>query len=76
MGQKVKQFIRFQKVKSHFGFLLLERVEKDGSEIPKKNFNLQKNSLISKWSQIRDIVSVTNSYEPTNEDYLGRVLKW
>ena len=50
----------------------MERVEKDGT----KNFNLQKNNLISKWSQIHEIILVTDSYEPTNEDNLRRVLNF
>ena len=38
--------------------------------------NLQKNSLISKWSQINVITSVINSYEPLNEDNLKQALKY
>ena len=75
MGRKVKQFLHFKQVKSYFGFLFLERVEKDGIEIPQRNSISKKNSLIIKWSQIHEIILVTNSYEPTNEDNLRRALK-
>ena len=35
-GRRVKQFLHFKHVASSFGFLFLERAEKDGIEIPKK----------------------------------------
>ena len=75
-GRRVKQFLHFKRVASSFGFLFLERTEKDGIEIPKRIFNLQENSLISKWSQINVIISVINSYEPSNEDNLKQALKY
>ena len=46
LGSKVVQYFCFKKVESCFGFLHLAKVEKNGYEIPKINFNLQKNSLI------------------------------
>ena len=46
-GRNVKQFIYFREVQSPFGFLFLERVKKDGFEIPKKTFHLQTNSLLT-----------------------------
>ena len=72
-GREVIQFIHFRNVQSPFGFLFLENAEKYGYSIPKKKFDLQKNSLISRWSQIDDILSVTRRYEPDNEDYLERI---
>ena len=73
LGKKVLQFLHFKHVQSPFGFLFLEQVEKYGYEIPKKLFNLQKNSLISRWSQTDEILAVTRKFEPSNEDYLQRI---
>ena len=53
----------------------LVNVEKDGIEVPKKKFSLQKNSLISKWTQINDILSVMDDHEFENNDYLKNVLE-
>ncbi|KAI6658432.1 hypothetical protein LOD99_15232 [Oopsacas minuta] len=39
-GQTVKQFFHFQQVSSPFGFLFLNRVEKDGIEVSKQLFPL------------------------------------
>ena len=64
-GQTVKQFFHFQQVSSPFGFLFLNRVDKDGIEVSKRLFPLQKNSLFSKWSQIRYITDQVNAYEYT-----------
>ena len=35
----------------------------------KNSFDLQKNSLVSRWSQIDNTTSVINCYEPSNEAY-------
>ena len=75
LGREVVQFLHFRQVRSPFGFLYLEQVEKYGYNVPKKLFDLQKNSLISRWSQIDNILSITQRFEPTNEDYLDRVNK-
>ena len=74
-GQKVIRFVHFRHVDSHFGFLYLVNVEKDGIVVPKKKFLLQKNSLISKWTQINDIHSVMEEHEFENNDYLKNVLE-
>lgn len=73
-GQAVKQFFHFQQVSSPFGFLFLNRVEKNGIEVPKRLFPLQKNSLLSKWSQIRSIMDQVNTYEHTSNEILQRVI--
>ena len=52
LGSKVVQYFCFKKVDSCFGFLHLAKVEKNGYEIPKIIFNLQKNSLLHRWSQM------------------------
>lgn len=75
LGKEVVQFLLFKRVQSPFGFLFLERIEKYGYEISKKLFNLQKNSLISRWSKIDEILVVTRRFEPSNEDYLQRISK-
>ena len=73
-GQKILQFIHFKKVTSSFGFLFLALAERDGFQISKKLFPLQKNSLVSKWSQVTQILTTVTSYEPTNEDLLNKAL--
>ena len=73
-GQTVKQFFHFQLVSSPFGFLFLHRVEKDGIEVPKRLFPLHKNSLLSKWSQIRSISDQVNTYECTSKEILQHVI--
>ena len=44
IGRKFIEFIHFRQVTSHFGFLHLVTAEKNGIEIPKSRFKLQKNS--------------------------------
>lgn len=73
-GQTVKQFFHLQQVNSPFGFLFLNRVEKDGIEVPKRLFPLQKNSLLSKWSQIRSITEQVNTYEYTSQESLQYII--
>ena len=73
-GQMVEQFYHFQHISSHFGFLFLNKAEKDGMVVPKKLFPLQKNSLISQWSQIQSMIKVVNTYESTGQDKLHQIL--
>ena len=65
-GRSVIQFLHLQLVKSSFGFLYHKCVEKNGKEIPKTYFSkagcLQKNSLLSKWSQFDKILSCIADY--------------
>ena len=75
IGQKVLQFVHFKKVVSDFGFLFLEKAEKTGVQLPKKLFPLQKNSLLSKWSQVREILNIVTSYEVSNDDLLNHALE-
>ena len=75
LGSKVVQYFCFKKVESCFGFLHLAKVEKNGYEIPKINFNLQKNSLLHRWSQMEEILSIVNNYETSNNDYLLRAIE-
>ena len=73
-GRSVVQFLHLQHVKSPFGFLFLKCVEKNGKEIPKSYFSkagfLQKNSLISKWSQFNGILTSIPEYEFKDTDYV------
>ena len=62
LGRNVTQFIYFKEVESHFGFLNLFQAEKDGYPMPKSNFkNLQKNSLLHRWSQVDEILDEISS---------------
>lgn len=76
IGKKVLQFIHFKQVKSHFGFLFLERVEKIGIEVPKKMFPLQKNSLLSRWTQVNELISAINSHEADSADLLKKAIQF
>ncbi|XP_076811672.1 uncharacterized protein LOC143458706 [Clavelina lepadiformis] len=73
-GRSVIQFLHFQRVQSSFGFFHLKCVEKNGKDIPKTYFSkagcLQKNSLLSKWSQLDKILSCITEYEFKDTDYL------
>ena len=66
-------------MKSSFGLLCLKCVEKNGMEIPKTYFSkagcLQKNSLLSKWSQFDKILSCIMEYEFKDTDYLKSSLE-
>ena len=73
-GRHVEQFFHFQHVNSPFGFLFLNKVEKDGIEVPKSMFPLQKNSLVSKWSQIISIINQVNTHDYTSQDILQHVI--
>ena len=78
-GRSVIQFLHFQQVNSAFRFLHLICVEKNGKEIPKIYFSkadcLQKNSLISKWSQFDKILSCISEFELRDTDYLNSALE-
>ena len=74
IGRQVIQFIHFRHVTSHFGFLHLVTAEKEGRQIPKNNFSLQKNSLLSKWSQVDEVFLTTANYEICNEVYVKSAL--
>ena len=75
LGSKVVQYFCFKKVESCFGFLHLSKVEKNGYEIPKIIFNLQKNSLLHRWSQMEEILSIVNNYETSNNDHLLKAME-
>ena len=70
IGQHVVHFFHFRKVSSSFGFLHLVNVEKYGFKVNKTLLPLQKNGLLSRWSQLEKIISLTNTFEPANEDIL------
>ena len=74
IGRQVILFIHFRHVTSHFGFLNLVTAEKEGHQIPKNNFSLQKQSLLSKWSQVDEVFITTANYEICNEDYVKSAL--
>lgn len=73
-GSQVTQFLHFRKIESPFGFLYLDTVEKNGYQIPKHHFTLNKNSRLNKWSQLSDIFSVIQKHVPSNCDYLNKAL--
>ncbi|KAI6651462.1 Epidermal retinol dehydrogenase 2 [Oopsacas minuta] len=64
----------YNKSVSPFGFLFLNRVDKDGIEVSKRPFPLQKNSLLSKWSQIGYITDQVNAYEYTSQEILEHAI--
>ena len=55
-------------------FIQLIRAEKNGIEVPKSKFDLQKNSLLHKWSQVSNILSVISSHEPSTSDRLRKLI--
>ena len=74
-GKSIIQFLHFREVDSPFGFLQLVQAEKNGVDISKRNFQLQKNNLLHKWSQIEFILSVMNTHEPSSKDVLMKIIK-
>ena len=74
-ASKVNQFLWFRKSESPFGFLYVVTVEKDGYEIPKQHFMLNKNSQLNTWSQLSDMFNVINKHVPDNSDHLNKALK-
>ena len=74
LGSKVVQYFCLKKVESCFEFLDLSKVEKNVYEIPKIIFNLQKNNLLHRWSQMEEILSIVNNYETSNNDHLLKAM--
>ena len=75
IGQHVVNFLHFRKVPSFFGFLYLVNIEKLGFKINKSQLFLQKNSLLSRWSQLDKIVTFMNTFEPNNENILLKAIE-
>ena len=75
IGRKVIRFIHIRKVESNFGFLRLISVEKNGFEMPRCKFNLQKDCIIHRWSDVKHIVSIINDYENSYIDHLNRAIQ-
>ena len=73
-GSQVMQFLWFRKIESPFGFLHLVSVHKDGYEISKNHFTLNKNSRLHTWSQLSEIFNVINMHVASNSDYLNKTL--
>ena len=68
------QFIYFKEVQSHFGFLHLVEAEKDGFAIPESYFNLDKNSLLHRWSQVDEILSTVDNYQVSDANHLEKAM--
>lgn len=75
MGRKVIQFLHFRNVESNFGFLKLISAEKNGFEVPKSKFSIQKDCLIHKWSDLKSIINVINDHDTSYVDHLNRALQ-
>ena len=75
LGSQVILFIHFKKLDSPFGFLQLFKAEKHGMDVPKYKFDLQKNSLLHKWTQVRNIITVMNLHEASTQDLLSKLIK-
>lgn len=69
--QNVVHFIHFKHFKLYFNFIFLELVGKKGTEDSKKLFPLRKNSLLSNWTQIAEIILVITTYDHSNENLLN-----
>ena len=74
LGSQVILFIHFKKVDSPIGFLQLFKAEKHGMDVPKHKFDLQKNSLLHKWTQVRNIITVMNLHEASTQDLLSKLM--
>ena len=74
--QNVVHFIHFKHFKLYFNFIFLELVGKKGTEDSKKLFPLRKNSLLSNWTQIAEIILVITTYDHSNENLLNGDLKY
>ena len=74
-GSKVKNFVSFQEVQSPFGFLRVHTAERNGHTVPQNKLSLQKNNLVSRWSQIDFILKVLSEHRASNEDHLESALK-
>ena len=64
-----------REVDSPFGFLKFVSAEHIGMEVPKQILGLPRNSLVSKWSIMKDIVEKVSMYQPSNDDYLQKTIK-
>ena len=71
MGREIVVFIHFREVVSPFGFLKLVTAEHNGMEVPKQFMYIPRNSLVHKWSMVKEIVDKL-MYEPSNEDYFHK----
>ncbi len=67
--------MHFKSVTSNFGFLSVERAERNGINVSKQLFPLQKNSLVSRWTQVDEILRVVTCFEPSNDDLLKQALE-
>ena len=68
--QNVVDFIHFKQFKLYFDFIFLEQIKKKNRiEVSNKLYPLWKNSLLSNWTQIAEIILVITTYEYTNETY-------
>jgi hypothetical protein len=74
-GNKINLFLLFRKVVSPFAFLHVVSVEKEGYEVPKNVLKLQKNSSLSRWSELDAMLEVLVKHEPADIDYLAHVKK-
>ena len=63
-----------RKVNISFGFFQLIRAEQNGIDVAKSIFELEKNSLLYKWSQVSNILSVMNKHEPEFSDRLRKLI--
>ena len=72
-GRAVHKFLHFKEVRSPFGCIQLVIAEKNGFEVPKNILKLQKNNLVSKWSQIEDIEKIMDGHEPSSIQRLEKV---
>ena len=72
-GRAVHKFLHFKEVHSPFGFIQLVIAEKNGFEVPKNILKLQKNSLVSKWSQIEDIEKIMDNHETSSIQCLEKI---
>ena len=63
-----------RKVNISFGFFQLIRAEQNGTDVAKSIFELEKNSLLYKWSQVSNILSVMNKHEPEFSDRLRKLI--
>jgi len=74
-GRCVTMFLKFREADSKFGFLQLVEAEKKGIEVKKSIFRLQKNNLLHKWSQFKNIISVLSSYDHKPQALVEKVIE-
>ena len=73
-GHTVTSFFHFQEATSQFGSVSVCKVEKKGLEVPKSSFSLQKNNLLSKWSQVKLLMDEFQRYEHSSDDVVKKVI--